>query len=360
MKFTVQHTRGNARRGHLEFARGAVDTPAFMPVGTAGAVKTLTPEEVADAGAQIILGNTFHLFLRPGLEVIEAHGGLHDFMNWRGPILTDSGGFQVWSLAAMRKRGEDGVAFRSPFDGGKVFIGPEESMRIQTALGADIAMAFDDCTAYPATPSQARESMELSMRWAARCKQSYAGPGALFGIAQGGVYSDLRLESLQRLTGTGFDGYALGGLSVGEPKEDMLRVLNEVAHRMPANKPRYLMGVGTPRDLVDGVAAGIDMFDCVMPTRNARNGHLFTAAGVVRIKNAAHRNDTGPLDPDCDCAACMNYSRAYLRHLHCSGEMLGARLCSLHNVRYYQRLMQRIRDAIAADAFDKFARDFVG
>lgn len=360
MKFTVQHTRGNARRGRLECARGAVDTPAFMPVGTAGAVKTLAPEEVADAGAQIILGNTFHLFLRPGLEVIEAHGGLHDFMNWRGPILTDSGGFQVWSLAAMRKRGEDGVAFRSPFDGGKVFIGPEESMRIQTALGADIAMAFDDCTAYPATPSQARESMELSMRWAARCKQSYAGPGALFGIAQGGVYSDLRLESLQRLTGTGFDGYALGGLSVGEPKEDMLRVLNEVAHRMPANKPRYLMGVGTPRDLVDGVAAGIDMFDCVMPTRNARNGHLFTAAGVVRIKNAAHRNDTGPLDPDCDCAACMNYSRAYLRHLHCSGEMLGARLCSLHNVRYYQRLMQRIRDAVAADAFDKFARDFVG
>lgn len=362
MKFSVQHTCGNARRGRLEFARGVVDTPAFMPVGTAGAVKSLTPQEVAGAGAQIILGNTFHLFLRPGLEVIKSHGTLHKFMNWRGPILTDSGGFQVWSLAAMRALGEDGVAFRSPFDGGKVFLSPEESMRIQAALGSDIAMAFDDCTAYPATVEQARESMELSMRWAARCRQSYAGAGALFGIAQGGVYSDLRIESLQRLQDVGgeFDGYALGGLSVGEPKEDMLRVLNEVAHRMPAGKPRYLMGVGTPRDLVDGVAAGIDMFDCVLPTRNARNGWLYTGQGVVKIKHAAHRGDAGPLDADCDCAACMNYSRAYLSHLHHSGEMLGARLCSLHNVRYYQRLMQRIRDAIAADAFAEFARGFVG
>jgi len=359
MKFTVHNTCGHARRGRLEFARGVVDTPAFMPVGTAGAVKSLAAEEVANTGAQIILGNTYHLFLRPGLQVIQAHGGLHAFMNWRAPILTDSGGFQVWSLAAMRKLDESGVKFRSPFDGGEVFLSPEESMRAQAALNSDIAMAFDDCTAYPATLDEARASMALSMRWAARCRASYAGAGALFGIAQGGVYTDLRIESLQRLTDMGFDGYALGGLSVGEPKEDMLRVLESIAHRMPADKPRYLMGVGTPRDLVDGVAAGVDMFDCVMPTRNARNGHLFTSAGVVRIKNAAHRDDTAPLDSDCDCAACLNYSRAYLSHLHRSGEMLGARLCSLHNVRYYQRLMQRIRDAIAADAFDEFARDFV-
>jgi len=299
--------------------------------------------------------------LRPGADTVAAHGTLHDFMNWPRPILTDSGGFQVWSLANLRrgKSGEDGVEFRSPFDGRAVFLGPEESMRAQAKLGADIVMAFDDCTAYPASVEQARASMELSMRWAARCRASYAGGGALFGIAQGGVYTDLRIESLQQLTAIGFDGYALGGLSVGEPKEDMLRVLGEVAHRMPADKPRYLMGVGAPRDLVDGVAAGVDMFDCVMPTRNARNGWLYTSAGVVKIRHAAHRDDTGPLDARCDCAACMNYSRAYLRHLHCSGEMLGHRLCSLHNVRYYQRLMQRIREAIAADAFDKFARDFV-
>lgn len=363
MKFTVSHTCGNARRGRLEFARGAVDTPAFMPVGTAGAVKSLAPEEVAAAGAQIILGNTFHLMLRPGADIIAAHGTLHDFMHWRAPILTDSGGFQVWSLADLRRRkqcGEDGVAFSSPFDGGKVFLSPEESMRVQAALGSDIAMAFDDCTAYPATRAEARASLELSMRWAARCRHSYAGPGALFGIAQGGVYSDLRLESLQQLTGIGFDGYALGGLSVGEPKEDMLRVLDEVAPNMPAGQPRYLMGVGTPRDLVDGVAAGIDMFDCVLPTRNARNGWLYTSAGVVRIKNAAHRDDTGALDADCDCAACLNYSRAYLSHLYRSGEILGARLCSLHNVRYYQRLMRRMRAAIAAGNFGDFARDFAG
>ncbi|MDD9812208.1 MAG: tRNA guanosine(34) transglycosylase Tgt [Gammaproteobacteria bacterium] len=381
MKFAVQHTSGKARRGRLTFARGTVDTPAFMPVGTAGAVKSLAAEEVAGAGAQIVLGNTFHLMLRPGVDIIAAHGTLHDFMHWPGPILTDSGGFQVWSLADLRRRkqsGEAGVAFRSPFDGREVFLGPEESMRVQAALGADIAMAFDDCTAYPATAAEARASMELSLRWAARCRQSYAGPGALFGIAQGGVYTDLRLESLQRLQaigdgdgdgdgdgggdggGDGFDGYALGGLSVGEPKEDMLRVLDEVAGRMPADKPRYLMGVGTPRDLVAGAAAGIDMFDCVLPTRNARNGWLYTTAGVVKIRNAAHRTATGPLDPACDCAACRHYSRAYLRHLHCSGEMLGHRLCSLHNVRYYQRLMQRIRAAIAADGLDEFARDFVG
>lgn len=361
MKFTVQHTCNNARRGQLEFARGTVDTPAFMPVGTAGAVKSLAPEEVAGAGAQIVLGNTFHLMLRPGVDIIASHGTLHDFMNWPGPILTDSGGFQVWSLAGLRRRkqcGEDGVALRSPFDGRKVFLGPEDSMRVQAALGSDIVMAFDDCTAYPATEKQSRTSMELSMRWAKRCRQSYAGGGALFGIAQGGVYSDMRIESLQQLQDIGFDGYALGGLSVGEPKEDMLRVLDEVAQRMPAGQPRYLMGVGTPRDLVAGVAAGVDMFDCVLPTRNARNGWLYTAAGVVKIRNAAHRHDTGPLDADCDCAACLNYSRAYLRHLHCSGEILAARLCSLHNVRYYQRLMQRMRAAIEAGDFDEFARDF--
>lgn len=363
MKFTLLSTEGNARLGRLEFARGVVDTPAFMPVATGGAVKAVAVEEVVGTGAQMVLGNTFHLMLRPGTEVIEAHGTLHDFMNWRGPILTDSGGFQVWSLAELRKLDERGVTFRSPFDGREVFLSAEESMRVQIALGSDVVMAFDECTPYPCTEKQARESMKLSARWAARCKESHGeggGSGALFGIVQGGMFPDLRLESLRDLTEIGFDGYALGGLSVGEPKEEMLRVLTETAPQMPREKPRYLMGVGTPQDLVDGVAAGIDMFDCVMPTRNARNGWLFTKNGVVKIRNAAYRLDTAPLDEDCACPTCRDYSRAYLRHLHQQNEILGARLCSLHNLHYYQDLMQRIRAAIAENRFAEFAKNFVG
>ena len=364
MKFTLHHTHGKARHGRITFARGVVDTPAFMPVGTAGAVKSLTPEEVAGSGAQMILGNTFHLMLRPGVEVIEAHGTLHDFMHWPYPILTDSGGFQVWSLAKLRKLEERGATFRSPFDGHEVFLGPEESMAVQAALGSDIVMALDECTTYPASHAEARASMELSGRWAERCRRSYGGSGALFGIVQGGMYSELRLESLRGLMevrfGGGFDGYALGGLSVGEPKEEMLRLLDEVADHLPADKPRYLMGVGTPRDLVDGVAAGIDMFDCVLPTRNARNGWLYTHDGVVKIRNAAHRTDTGPIDAACDCYTCQNYSRAYLRHLYHNNEILGARLCSLHNIHYYQNLMMRIRRALAEDRFATFAESFSG
>ena len=358
MKFQIHHTRNKARRGRMIFARGAVDTPAFMPVGTSGAVKSLAPEEVAGAGAQIILGNTFHLMLRPGVEVVTAHGTLHDFIHWPRPILTDSGGFQVWSLADLRKLDESGVTFRSPVDGREVFLGPEESMAVQAALGSDIVMAFDECTAYPASVDETRASMELSGRWAERCRRSYTGDGALFGIVQGGMYPELRLESLAGLVETGFDGYALGGLSVGEPTEAMLELLGAVANHLPADKPRYLMGVGTPRELVDGVAAGIDMFDCVLPTRNARNGWLYTHDGVVKIRNAAYRQDTGPLDPDCDCYTCRHYSRAYLRHLYHSNEILGARLCSLHNVHYYQDLMKRIRDALAEDRFTAFAEAF--
>lgn len=360
MKFAVEHTRGDARLARLTFARGVVDTPAFMPVGTAGAVKSLAPEEVAGAGAQILLGNTFHLMLRPGVEVISAHGTLHDFMNWPRPILTDSGGYQVFSLAKIRKLSEDGASFRSPFDGGAVFLGPKESMQVQTALGSDIVMAFDDCTAYPATREEARASMQLSMRWAARCRESYAGRGALFGIVQGGMFESLRDESLRALGEIGFDGYAIGGLSVGEPKRDMLRVLRHTAPRMPAHKPRYLMGVGTPRDLVDAVAAGIDMFDCVLPTRNARNGWLYTRGGIVKIRNAEHRFDTAAVDAECECVTCKNYSRAYLRHLHHTNEILGARLCSLHNTHYYQNLMRRIRRALREDSFADFAAGFAG
>lgn len=360
MNFTLHHTRKKARLGRMEFTRGGVDTPAFMPVGTSGTVKTLTPEEVANTGAQIILGNTFHLMLRPGVEVIEAHGTLHDFMHWQHPILTDSGGFQVWSLTGLRKLEERGVTFRSPVDGREVFLGPQESMAVQTALGSDIVMAFDECTTYPASKAQARASMELSARWAKICRQSYAGDGALFGIVQGGMYTDLRLESLHGLLAIDFDGYALGGLSVGEPKEEMLRMLDEVGNHLPVDRPRYLMGVGTPQDLVDGVAAGIDMFDCVLPTRNARNGWLYTHDGVVKIRNAAHRCDTAPIDSACDCYACQNYSRAYLRHLYHANEILGARLCSLHNIHYYQNLMQRIRLALAEDRFAAFVESFSG
>ena len=360
LTFALQCTDGNARRGQVTLARGAIDTPAFMPVGTLGAVKSLAPEEVESCGAQIILGNTFHLMLRPGVEVVRAHGGLHNFINWQRPILTDSGGFQVWSLAKLRKVSEQGATFRSPIDGREVFLGPVESMQIQQALGSDIVMAFDECTAYPADVKTARTSMQLSMRWAARCRETYRGDGALFGIVQGGMHIELREESLAALTALDFDGYALGGLSVGEPRDEMLRVLHHIAPRMPADRPRYLMGVGTPRDLVDAVAAGVDMLDCVLPTRNARNGWLYTTSGVVKIRNAEHRLATAAIDADCECITCRHYSRAYLRHLYHTNEMLGARLCSLHNIHYYQRLMRRIRAAIAERRFDAFASAFVG
>ncbi|MEJ2214664.1 MAG: tRNA guanosine(34) transglycosylase Tgt [Gammaproteobacteria bacterium] len=359
MQFTKIETTGNARRTQLTFDRGIIDTPAFMPVGTYGTVKAMTPEELQSIGAQIILGNTFHLWLRPGTEIIQAHGDLHDFMHWDKPILTDSGGFQVYSLGAMRKITEQGVAFRSPVDGSKVFMGPEESMQVQRELGSDIVMIFDECTPYPATFEEARISMELSLRWAERSKQAHGdNPSALFGIVQGGVYEELRQQSLEGLVNIGFDGYAVGGLSVGEPAEDRWRILDFLADRLPADKPRYLMGVGTPEDIVEAVQRGIDMFDCVMPTRNARNGHLFTHEGVVRIKNAVHATDTSPLDPHCDCYTCQNYSRAYLRHLHRCNEILGARLMTIHNLYYYQTLMAGLRDAIEGDCLASFVEDF--
>ena len=360
MKFSVLSTQSKARLGKLEFPRGEISTPAFMPVGTSATVKSLSPEEVASTGAQIILGNTFHLMLQPGMEVIEAHGTLHDFMNWHGPILTDSGGFQVWSLTELRKLDEAGVTFRSPIDGSKIFLGPEESMAIQTSLGSDIVMAFDECTTWPASHDAAEQSMLLSSRWAQRCKQSYAGPGSLFGIVQGGMYEDLRLQSLEKLVDIGFDGYAVGGLSVGEPKEDMLRVIDFLAHQMPDDRPRYLMGVGTPADLVNSVAMGVDMFDCVMPTRNARNGWLFTHDGIVKIRNSQYKLDTNPIDKICDCYTCKNYTRSYIKHLHRKNEILGARLCSLHNIHYYQNLMGRIRRSIETNTFDEFHRNFSG
>jgi len=348
MQFKVSATDGAARRGVLETAHGNIDTPAFMPVGTYGAVKGMSPVEVRELGAQIVLGNTFHLWLRPGLDVIGAHGGLHRFMGWDGPILTDSGGFQVFSLGEMRKISEEGVKFQSPVNGDACFLTPEESMRIQRVLNSDIVMAFDECTAHPATLEQARDSMRLSMRWAARSKAAHAGnPNALFGIVQGGMFEHLRDESLAELTGIGFDGYAIGGLSVGEPKPDMLRILRHTAPRLPADRPRYLMGVGTPADIMAAVSAGIDMFDCVLPTRNARNGWLYTRHGVIKLRNARYRDDLGPLDPDCACYTCRNFTRAYLHHLQRVNEMLGARLNTLHNLHYYQELMAGLRGAIA-------------
>ena len=380
MKFDLLKHSGAARRGRLSFARGTVETPAFMPVGTYGTVKAVTPEEVRASGAQILLGNTFHLMLRPGEALIRELGGLHGFMNWSGPILTDSGGFQVWSLAELRKLTEEGVHFASPVNGDKVFLSPERSIEVQQALGSDIVMQFDECTPHPATETQARESMELSARWALRCKVAHqrapgdpgrapGGPpqgrpagvtrGALFGIVQGGMHVRLRNESLVRLTDIGFDGYALGGLSVGESEEERLRVLDGVASQMPADRPRYLMGVGTPRDLVQAVGRGLDMFDCVMPTRNARNGHLFTSEGVIRLRNARYRTDAGPLDPACGCPACTGYSRAYLHHLDKCNEILGARLNTLHNLHYYQRLMRRMREAIEQERFDAWAAAFL-
>ena len=350
---------GLARRGRLHFDRGVVDTPAFMPVGTYGTVKGVTPEEVAESGAQILLGNTFHLMLRPGTEIIAEHGDLHDFMHWQGPILTDSGGFQVFSLAEGRKVTEAGVEFRSPVDGSRVFLDPERSMAVQRALGSDIVMIFDECTAWPVEWAEARRSMELSLRWAERSRAAHAGnPSAQFGIIQGGMFEDLRMASLAGLTDIGFEGYAVGGLSVGEPPEERLRVLDHLGPRLPANRPRYLMGVGRPEDLVDCVARGIDMFDCVLPTRNARNGFLFTETGTLRLRNARFAHDTRPVEEGCDCYTCQHYSRAYLRHLDRCGEMLGARLNTLHNLRYFQRLMSGIRDAIEAQDLEEFTREF--
>ncbi len=332
-----------------------------MPVGTYGTVKAMSPQELREIGAQIVLGNTFHLWLRPGLAVIDKHQGLHRFMAWDAPILTDSGGFQVWSLGDLRKITEEGAAFRSPVNGDKCFLSPEESMRIQKSLNSDIVMVFDECTAYPATPDQAAQSMRLSLRWAQRCKSEFErlqNPNALFGIVQGGMHESLRDESLAGLTGIGFHGYAIGGLSVGEPKEDMSRILAHTAPQLPADKPRYLMGVGTPEDLVEGVAAGVDMFDCVMPTRNARNGWLFTRFGDVKIRNARHREDVRPLDETCACYTCRNFSRAYLHHLQRANEILGARLNTIHNLFYYQELMREMRAAIEADDFEGFRRRF--
>ncbi len=357
--FTVLGTSGRARRGRLTVAHGSIETPIFMPVGTYGTVKAMSPAELEGLGAQIILGNTFHLWLRPGQDVVAAHGGLHRFTGWQRPILTDSGGFQVWSLGALRKVREEGVAFASPVNGDRLLLTPEKSMEIQRALDSDIVMVFDECTPYPATHDVAAKSMELSLRWAARSKAAHAGnPNALFGIVQGGMYEDLRDRSLEGLQAIGFDGYAIGGLSVGEPKEDMLRVLAHTAARLPADRPRYLMGVGTPEDLVAGVSAGIDMFDCVLPTRNARNGWLFTRHGDIRIRNARHKADTGPLDPTCSCYTCRNFTRSYLHHLHRINEILGARLATIHNLHYYLTLMAELRDAIAADRLDAYAAEF--
>ena len=361
LSFKLKTTSGKARRGEITTAHGVIQTPIFMPVGTYGTVKGMTPRDLTEIQAQIILGNTFHLWMRPGLDIMEKFGGLHQFMGWKGPILTDSGGFQVFSLGAMRKIKEEGVHFRSPVNGDKLFLTPEESMRIQTVLNSDIVMIFDECTPYPATHTEARLSMEMSMRWARRSRDSFDALGnnnGLFGIVQGGMYEDLRDISLQGLEEIGFDGYAIGGLSVGEPKDDMQRILAHTAPKLPQHKPRYLMGVGTPEDLVNAVGQGIDMFDCVMPTRNARNGWLFTRTGDIRIRNAKFRNDESPLDTTCSCYTCKNFSRAYLHHLDRSKEILGAQLNTMHNLHYYLDLMREMREAIEQDRFDEFVKEF--
>ena len=359
MRFELLQTDAAARRGRLHFRRGTVETPVFMPVGTYGTVKAMTPEELRQTGAEIILGNTFHLMLRPGTEIIRHHGDLHDFMHWDGPILTDSGGFQVFSLAEMRKITEQGVRFRSPVDGAMVFMGPEESMAVQKALGSDIVMQFDECTPYPATEQQARESMELSLRWASRSSHAHAGnPSALFGIVQGGIYPELRRHSAEGLQTLGFPGYAIGGLAVGETKEERERVLEFTTPLLSADSPRYLMGVGKPEDIVEAVRRGVDMFDCVLPTRNARNGQLFTRYGELRIRNSRYRDDIRPIDDSCECYTCRHYSRAYLRHLDHCREILGARLNTLHNLHYYQVLMREIRTAIGTQGFEQFATEF--
>jgi queuine tRNA-ribosyltransferase len=365
MIFDLLNTDGRARRGRLNFPRGVVDTPAFMPVGTYGTVKAMTREELESIGAQIVLGNTFHLMLRPGMEVIRAHNGLHGFMHWDKPILTDSGGFQVFSLATLRKITEQGVKFRSPLNGDLVDLTPERSMQVQYALDSDIVMIFDECTPYPATEAEARKSMELSLRWAKRSREEFDRLNgdsnqahALFAIVQGGMYMSLRQASLAGLKETGFDGYAIGGLAVGEPKEERERVLEELEPQLPHAHPRYLMGVGTPEDIVEGVRRGVDMFDCVMPTRNARNGHLFTTFGAVRIRNAMYEKDTRPVDESCGCYTCRNYSRAYLKHLDRCNEILGARLATIHNLYYYQQLMTELRQAIVEQRLQSYVADF--
>ncbi len=359
MNFKLFETSGNARRGQLTFARGTIETPAFMPVGTYGSVKSMKPEELKELGAEIILGNTFHLMLRPGTEVIQQHGDLHDFMNWNKPILTDSGGFQVFSLAKMRKITEQGVHFRSPVDGAKLLLSPELSMQIQRELGSDIVMIFDECTPYPASRYEARESMELSLRWAKRSKQAHGdNPSALFGIVQGGMYEDLREISARQLVEIGFNGYAIGGLSVGEPKQERDKVLETTTPLLPEHKPRYLMGVGKPEDIIESVKRGIDMFDCVIPTRNARNGYIFTRHGKLNIRNSRYRLDVSPIDEQCGCYTCQHYSRAYLRHLDKCNEMLGAHLNTIHNLYYYQELMRDIRNAIEQQQFDAFVTEF--
>lgn len=354
INFSVDSTHGTARRGRIQLPKGTIETPVFMPVGTLGAVKAIDPEDLAQMDTRIILGNTFHLSLRPGVDVIEKHGGLHQFMGWDKPILTDSGGFQVWSFSESRKLNENGVTFRSPVDGSKVFMGPEESMHVQHILQSDIAMIFDDCTKYPAGKSEARKSMELTARWALRSKKAYEGPGTLFGIVQGGMYEDLRQESLDRLIQIGFEGYAVGGLSVGEPKSEMQRILASIACKMPRNKPRYLMGVGTPEDIVYGVSQGIDMFDCVLPTRNARNGWLYTSGGVVKIRNSRYKDDLRPVDMNCSCTCCSRFSRSYLRHLYQINEPQVNRLCTIHNLHYYANLMNDIRKSIETNTYDEF------
>lgn len=366
LEFTLKKTSGKARRGEMKLNHGTVQTPIFMPVGTYGTVKAMAPNELEEIGSQIILGNTFHLWLRPGLDVIAKHGGLHRFMGWNKPILTDSGGFQVFSLNGLRKITEEGVKFASPINGDKLFLTPEVSMQIQRVLNSDISMVFDECTPYkindrPATEAEAAKSMRMSLRWAKRSKDEFVrlgNPNALFGIVQGGMYEHLREESLEGLKAIGFHGYAVGGLSVGEPKEEMHRIMEHIVWKLPEDKPRYLMGVGTPEDLVEGVSQGIDMFDCVMPTRNARNGWLFTRYGDVKIRNSKYKDDLRPLDPTCDCYACRHFTRAYLHHLQKVNEILGARLNTIHNLRYYLNLMQEIRDALDQDRFPQWSEEF--
>jgi queuine tRNA-ribosyltransferase len=366
LKFELLKTEGHARRGTLTLNHGVVQTPIFMPVGTYGTVKGVTPQSLIEMGAQIILGNTFHLWMRPGLDVVAQFGGLHKFESWHKPILTDSGGFQVWSLGEMRKISEEGVKFASPVNGDKLFLTPEISMQIQTLLNSDIVMQFDECTPYDTkghitTEGEARSSMELSRRWAKRCEDEFdklENPNALFGIVQGGMFENLRQESLDALVEMDLPGYAVGGVSVGEPKEEMLRIMAHTPHRLPAHKPRYLMGVGTPEDLVEGVSAGVDMFDCVMPTRNARNGHMFTRFGDLKIRNARYKTEEAPVDETCSCYTCKNFSRAYLHHLDRCGEMLGPMLASIHNLHYYLNLMQEVRDALDAGRFGEFVLQF--
>jgi queuine tRNA-ribosyltransferase len=359
MQFNVSATDNKARTGVIQFPRGDIATPAFMPVGTYGSVKGLNPQQIRDTGADIILGNTFHLMLRPGTEVIMQHGDLHDFTAWQRPILTDSGGFQVFSLGEMRKISEQGVKFKSPIDGAEIFLGPENAIEIQHQLGSDIIMVFDECTPYPATETEADESMQLSLRWASRCKQAHAdNKAALFGIVQGGMFKQLRDQSLEGLLEIGFDGYALGGLSVGEPKDEMKAIVEHCGERLPADKPRYLMGVGTPQDIVHAVVQGIDMFDCVMPTRNARNAHLFTSQGLLRLRNRRYRDDTRPLDENCSCYTCSHFSRSYLHHLDKCKEMLGAQLNTIHNLHYYQELMAGLRGAIEQGRLAAFVSQF--